>query len=481
MGKHGKVWIVGAGPGAPGLITVRGQQLLRKADVVLFDRLVNPAILSWARDGAELLDVGKMPGGRRTEQETICGLLSQKAKKGLRVVRLKGGDPFVFGRGGEEAIWLAQRNIPFEVVPGVTSGIAVPAAAGIPVTHRGVSTEVAFQIGARAKGSVEGKTLVGFMSVEGLGTFLRESMECGFTKSSPMALIEQGTLPTQKTLFSTVGRMLEGAKKMKIRPPAIVVVGDVVALRHQIGRQSKGKLSGQRVILTVSSALAKGWREVFEEEGAEVWEMPMTQIQEIPMKHGWERDLKNATWIAFTSGAGVRALLHAVGDIRKLAGKRVAVVGPSTAQICRQHGLGVDFIGPGPGATALAKHWPGKKDQGVLHCAGSAEEGVLLDALQKRGFSVKRILMYRNIAPPRPPKVILQKLQTDGAEWVVFASGTSAERFHRLMGKSWATGTKTAVIGESTAQTARQAGWKVVAKSKDVSARAVLSAMLKAR
>jgi uroporphyrinogen III methyltransferase/synthase len=273
--------------------------------------------------------------------------------------------------------------------------------------------------------------------------------------------------------------MLEGAKKMKIRPPAIVVVGDVVALRHQIGRQSKGKLSGQRVILTVSSALAKGWREVFEEEGAEVWEIPMTQIREIPKSKSWERDLKQTDWIALTSGAGVRAMIQVVADIRKLAAKKIAVVGPSTAEICRKNGLGVDFVGRGPGAMSLAKHWPGQKDEAVLHCTGSAEEGVLLDALQKRGFSVKRILMYRNIAPPRPPKVILQKLQTDGAEWVVFASGTAAERFHRLMGKSWATGIKTAVIGESTAKTARKAGWKVVAMAKDVSARAVLSAMLK--
>ena len=479
MGKHGKVWIVGAGPGAPGLITVRGQQLLQNADVVLFDRLVNPAILTWVRDGAELLDVGKMPGGRRTEQETICGLLSRKAKKGLRVVRLKGGDPFVFGRGGEEAIWLAQRNIPFEVVPGVTSGVAVPAAAGIPITHRGVSTEVAFQIGAKAKGSVEGKTLVGFMSVEGLETFLQEAMECGFTQTSPVSLIEKGTLPNQKTLFSTVGRMLKDAKKMKIRPPAIVVVGNVVSLRHQIGRQSKGRLSGQRVILTVSSALANGWRGVFEEEGAEVWEIPMTQIREIPKSKSWERDLKQTDWIALTSGAGVRAMIQVVADIRKLAAKKIAVVGPSTAEICRKNGLGVDFVGPGPGAMSLAKHWPGRKDEAVLHCTGSAEEGVFLGALQKRGFSVKRILMYRNIAPTRPPKVVLEKLQTDGAHWVVFASGTGADRFQKLMGKSWASHTKAAVIGNSTAKTARSVGWKVVAVAKDVSARAVLSAMLK--
>jgi uroporphyrinogen-III synthase len=197
------------------------------------------------------------------------------------------------------------------------------------------------------------------------------------------------------------------------------------------------------------------------------------------MKHGWKRDLKNATWIAFTSGAGVRALLHAVGDIRKLAAKKIAVVGSSTAEICQKNGLGVDFVGPGPGAMSLAKHWPGKKDQGVLHCTGGAEEGVLVGALQKRGFSVKRILMYRNIAPTRPPKVILQKLQTDGTEWVVFASGTAAERFHRMMGKSWATRIKTAVIGESTAKIARKAGWRVVAKAKDVSAQAVLSAILR--
>jgi len=481
VGKHGKVWIVGAGPGDPGLMTVKGRQLLQNADVVLFDRLVNPAILTWARAGAELLDVGKMPKGRRTDQETICGLLSQKAKKGLRVVRLKGGDPFVFGRGGEEAIWLAQKNIPFEVVSGVTAGVAVAAVAGIPITHRGVSTEVAFRIGAKAKGSVEGKTLVGYMSVEGLGDFLQEAMECGFTRSSPVALIQKGTLPGQKTLFSTIGKVLKGAKKMKIEAPAIVVVGNVVSLRHQIGRQSKGRLSGQRVILTVSSNLARGWREVLEEEGAEVWEIPMTLIQEIPLSQGWQKDLKKTVWIALTSGAGVRALVHSVGDVRKLFAKKIAVVGPSTAEICRQNGLGVDFIGPGPGAVSLAKHWPGDRDEAVLHCAGSEEEGALLGSLQSRGFSVKRILMYQNGVPSRPPKVVLEKLQADGADWVVFASGTAAERFQKLMGRSWATKTKTAVIGPSTAQVARKVGWKVVATAKDVSARSVLLAMLDSR
>ena len=479
MGRQGKVWIVGAGPGDPGLITLRGRQVLQQADVVLFDRLVNPAILLWAREGAELWDVGKMPGGRRTEQETICRLLSRKANKGLSVVRLKGGDPFVFGRGGEEAIWLAQKNIPFEVVPGVTSGVSVPASVGIPITHRGVSTEVAFQIGAKSRGSIEGKTLVGYMSVEGLKPFLQEAIECGFTMNSPVAMIQNGTLPSQKTLFSSVGRLLQESKRPRIQSPAIVVVGDVVSLRHQVGRQSKGRLSGKRVILTVSFALAKGWREVFEAEGAEVWEIPMTRIQESPMRKSWEKNLMQADWIALTSGAGVRALIHAVVDIRKLAEKKIAVVGPSTAQICRQHGLGLDFVGPGPGAISLAKHWPGAKHEKVLHCTGSAEEGVLLRSLKKRGFSAKRCVMYQNTTPAKPPRAVMDHLQREGADWIVFASGTAAERFQRLMGRWWARQIRAAVIGESTAATARRSGWWVVAKAKDVSARAVLSAMLK--
>lgn len=479
MGKCGKVWIVGAGPGDPGLITVKGRQALRKADVVLFDRLVNPAILLWARKGSELMDVGKMPGGQRTEQKNICRHLLQKANQGLRVVRLKGGDPFVFGRGGEEAIYLAQKKIPFEVIPGITAGVAVPGANGIPVTHRGVSTEVALRIGAKAKGSVEGKTLVGYMSVEGLGAFLQEAMAGGFARSSPVALIQKGTLPSQKMIFSTIGQLLSGAKGPRIEPPAIVVVGNVVSLRHRIHRQSKGRLSGRRVILTVSSALAHGWRDVFEEEGAEVWEIPMTQIQEIPVSQDWKRKLNQSDWIALTSGAGVRALIHAVADLRKLAAKKIAVVGPSTARICEQHGLGVDFIGRGQGVVALAKDWPGKKEEVVLHCTGNAEEGILRNTLARRGFIVKRSVMYRNTEPPKPSRVILDLFRKEGADWIVFASGTAAKRFQRLMGKPWANQIKAAVIGDSTARASRQAGWRVVAKAKDVSARAVLSAMLK--
>lgn len=479
MGKHGKVWIVGAGPGDPGLITLRGRQLLQKADVVLFDRLVNPAILTWTRDGAELLDVGKFPHGRRTEQQAICRLLAQKAKKGLKVVRLKGGDPFVFGRGGEEALELARSRIPFEVVPGVTSGVAVPATVGIPVTHRGISTEVTFQIGARAKGSVLGKTLVGYMAVEGLGGFLQEAAVRGFPSNTPVAVIQQGTLPDQKAVFSTIGRLRRDLLKIKIQPPSIVVVGNVVALRHLIGRQAKGRLSGQRVVLTVSTNLMRGWREVFEAEGAEVWELPMTQIHETAVSKGWEKDFQKSKWLVFTSGAGVRALLHAVRDIRRLGDKKIAVVGAATAAICHQHGLGVDFVGPGPGATALAEHWPGTFNDEVLHCTGSAEEGGFRSVMQKRGYLVRRSVLYRNMAPSRPPKVVLERLHQEGANWVVFASGTAAERLQGWMGRAWAAATPTAVIGDTTAKTARKAGWKVSALAKDVSAGAVLSAMLK--
>lgn len=205
----------------------------------------------------------------------------------------------------------------------------------------------------------------------------------------------------------------------------------------------------------------------------------MTQIHETAVSKGWEKDFQKSKWLVFTSGAGVRALLHAVRDIRRLGDKKIAVVGAATAAICHQHGLGVDFVGPGPGATALAEHWPGTFNDEVLHCTGSAEAGGFRSVMQKRGYLVRRSVLYRNMAPSRPPKVVLERLHQEGANWVVFASGTAAERLQGWMGRAWAAATPTAVIGDTTAKTARKAGWKVSALAKDVSAGAVLSAMLK--
>ena len=477
MAKEGKVWLVGAGPGDPGLLTLKGRAVLGRADVVFFDRLVNPGILAWAKPGAEFMDVGKAPGGKRTEQDVIGKSLIVAARAGKQVVRLKGGDPFVFGRGGEEAEALARAGIPFEVVPGVTAGVAVPAVEGIPVTQRGLSTEVVFKVGARAEGSVSGRTLVGYMSVEGLGEFLGKAVESGFSPETPAALISKGTCRGQKTLVSSVAKLAMDAKRAGIRAPAVVVVGGVVSLRKWIGQQSRGRLAGQRVVLTVSEALGKGWRQRFEEHGAEVWELPMTKIVHLKPKGFWKKEVERSKWIVLTSGSGVRALPGILGDARKLAGKKIAVVGRSTAEILQSIGLKADFVGPGPGAEAMVRVWPGKKTEPVLHLAGNEEGEGFSRLLTAKGFRVKRLVVYRNEGPKSLAAPVREALAREGADWVVFASGTAAERFRRLVPK-WAYEPKAAVIGPATARKAKASGWRVKAISQTPSGEAVLASIL---
>ena len=477
MGRVGKVWLVGAGPGDPGLLTLKGREVLRWADVIFYDRLVNPGILVWARSGAEVVDVGKEPGGKRVEQPDICRGLIQAARKGKEVVRLKGGDPFVFGRGGEEAESLAKAGIPFEVVPGVTAGVAAPAVEGIPVTHRGLSTELVFKIGSRAEGSVSGRTLVGYMSVEGLGEFLGKAVESGFSPETPAALISRGTCRGQRTFVSTVARLAVDAKRAGIRAPAVVVVGGVVALRKWIGKQSRGRLAGKRVVLTASEALGKGWREIFEEHGAEVWELPMTKIVQLKPKSFWKKEVEISKWIVLTSGSGVRALPGIVGDARKLAGKKIAVVGRLTAEILKSIGLRSDFIGPGPGAEAMVRVWPGKKTEPVLHLTGNEEGEGFSRLLTAKGFRVKRLVVYRNEGPKQLARPVREALRQEGADWVIFASGTAAERFRRLVPR-WPVEPKVAVIGPATARKARASGWRVKAISQTPSGEAVLASIL---
>ena len=425
-----------------------------------------------------MADVGKEPGGKRTGQEVIGKKMIQAARSGKRVVRLKGGDPFLFGRGGEEAEALAKAGISFEVVPGVTAGVAAPAVEGIPVTHRGLSTELVFKIGARAEGSVSGRTLVGYMSVEGLKNFLEKAVESGFSPETPAAVISRGTCRGQKTLVSTVADLAMEAKRAGIRPPAVVVVGGVVALRKWIGQQNRGRLAGQRVVLTVSEALGKGWRQRFEEHGAEVWEIPMTKITHLTPRNSWKKEVKRSDWIVLTSGAGVRALPEIVGDARKLAGKKIAVVGQSTAEILKSIGLRADFVGPGPGSEALVKVWPGKKSDFVLHLAGNEEGEGFARQLARKGFPVKRLVVYRNEGPKTVAKPVREALAKEGADWVVFASGTAAERFRRLAPR-WPTEPKVAVIGPATARKAARVGWDVRCLSKQVSATGVVQAILR--
>jgi uroporphyrinogen III methyltransferase/synthase len=268
------------------------------------------------------------------------------------------------------------------------------------------------------------------------------------------------------------------AKRAGIRAPAVVVVGGVVALRKWMGRQSRGRLAGQRVILTVSEALGKGWREVFEKEGAEVWELPMTEIRHLEPKASWVGSIIKTKWVVFTSGAGVRSLPGILGDLRKLAGKKIAVVGRSTAAILQSIGLKADHIGPGPGGEALAKAWPGKREDPVLHITGNGEGGGFARLLIRQRFAVKRLVVYRNEGPQKLVKPVREALGREGADWVVFASGTAAERFRRLVPR-WQVEPKVAVIGPATGRAARAIGWHVKTTAPKPSSLAVLASILR--
>ena len=477
MSKMGKVWLVGAGPGDPGLFTQRGKGILSRADVILYDRLVNAGILLWAREGAKFIDAGKTPNGKKMEQGEIHRLLVKHARFGKKVVRLKGGDPFVFGRGGEEAETLAKAKIPFEVVPGVTAGIAAPGYAGIPVTQRGMSTEAVFRIGNRAEGSVSGKTLVGYMSVEGLEDFLLRAMNQGFAQKTPAALIASGTCCGHRVLVATVGTLARAAKKARMRAPAVVVVGTVVSLRKKLSWWEKRPLAGERIILTASESLRKGWREEMEDQGAEVWEIPMTRTNPLPPQKSWKEKIGNADWLVFTSAAGVRAFPGVVRDWRKIGHCKIAAVGRSTAEVLRSIGLLPDWIGRGPGSRELVKGWPREAKGRILHLTGDAGNGELIDLFRKKGFSAERLVIYQNSGTGPLPHPVRQALSKSGADWVVFASGTAAERFRKAV-PNWSREPKVVAIGPATARLARHAGWRVRAVAHEPSAAGVLDAIL---
>jgi len=478
MSKEVKVWLVGAGPGSPGLLTIRARDVLSRAEVVLYDRLVNPAVFTWAPETTKWIDAGKTPRGRRMEQSEIHRLLLQYAKKGKRVVRLKGGDPFVFGRGGEEAQALSQARIPFEVVPGITSGIAAPAFAGIPITQRGLSSEVTFRIGTQAEGSTTGKTLVGYMTVEGLGEFLLRAQNLGFSRTTPAGLIGSGTCHNQKTVFGTINDLAEKAKKSGVGAPAIVVVGPVVDLRRELAWWENRPLAGKRVILTMSRSLRSGWRERLEGLGAEVWELPMSKIELVPPQKSWIPIIQRSDWLVFTSSAAVRAFPGAIGDLRKVARAKFAVVGKATAEVLRSIGFQPDWVGPGPGGEALARSWPKKACGSILHFTGSIGDGKFASLLRASGRVVRKIVIYKNSEAFSVPDPVGRALKQEGAEWVVFASGSAAVRFRQLF-PVWRNGEpRVVVIGPATAKAARSSGWKRIVQSSEASVEGCLRTML---
>ncbi len=446
------VFLVGAGPGDPGLMTVRSRELIAAADVILYDRLIPPGALDGARADAELIYVGKIGGGAQMPQEEIDRLLIQYGTGPRTVVRLKGGDPFVFGRGGEEALVLRAAGIPFEIVPGITAGISAPAYAGIPVTHREIASGVAFVTG-HEDGSLDWDalaafpgTLVFYMGVKALPRIASSLIAGGRPASQPVAVVERGTLPGQRTVVSTLAEIAVDAAG--IRAPAITLVGDVAALRSEISWLESRPLFGRTVAVTRARAQASALAARLRDLGAGVIEAPTIRTQSLDVSMP---DITTYDLLCVTSPNGAHELFRHLRDARALAGVRVAAMGPGTARALREHGIEADIVPARAVAEGLVEALADVPVSRVLIARASEGRDVLIDALRARGASVDVLSLYETVAEP-----LEDPAAAAAADYLLFTSGSSV-RFYVEAGGSLA-GPRLVSIGPATSDELRAHG-----------------------
>jgi uroporphyrinogen III methyltransferase/synthase len=478
------VYLVGAGPGDPGLLTRRGEELLRRADVVVYDRLAAPALLELAPPTAELVDVGKAPGRAAMTQEEINALLVARAKDGKAVVRLKGGDPFVFGRGGEEAEACASASVPFAVVPGVTSAIAAPAYAGIPVTHRGVSTHVTFVTGHEDPSKDEsdtdwealaraGGTLVVLMGAGRIGVIAKALLAGGLDEATPVAAVRWGTRPEQRTVRATLATIADAG----VEAPSAIVVGDVAAL--DLSWFERAPLFGRRVVVTRAREQASELRARLEALGAEVVELPSIRIEPIDFS---VPDLAHYTWLVFTSANGVEAFFErglAVADLdaRALAPVRVAAIGPGTADALRQRGIRPDLVPERFVAEALVDGFPAGPGRVLLARAETARD-VLPAGLEDKGYTVDILPVYRTTPAPADPAQVA-RIHAGEVDAMTFTSSSTVENFCAAVG-ALSTQPFVVSIGPVTSETARARGLRVDAEADPHTIDGLIEALLAA-
>lgn len=470
---YGPVFLVGAGPGDPGLLTVRGLLLLQSADVVVYDFLIDPGLLKEAPVAAERLYVGKRGRSDYIPQSEINAILIEKAKAGKRVVRLKGGDPFLFGRGGEEALALKTAGIFFEVVPGVSSATAVSAYAGIPLTDRDCATSVILVSGYEAKGkpapavdwsalAKSSGTLVVFMGVSRLTEITGELLKGGMKPETPAALIQWGTRPFQKTAVATLATIVQVVEQAGLRPPALLVIGQVVSLRGQLNWFEEKPLFGKRVVLTRGEGEARESARLLSERGAQVIEFPTIEILPPESFEAFDRSLdrrKDYDWVLFTSGHAVESFftrLFARGmDVRALGDLKIGVVGEKTALKLRDYGLVPDAIPEDTTQEGLLEilKKKGIAKKSVWFPAASEVRPVLAQGLRELKCEVDHVPVYRTVCPKAPAIPPNELFSIDQPlNWVLFTSASTVKNFVTLVGSDVlkalvASGTKFAAIG----------------------------------
>lgn len=487
----GKVYLVGAGPGDPALITVKGLRCLEKADLVVYDRLMDPSLLEAAPQSAQRVFVGKERGRQAMTQKEINDLLVRRANAGEVVVRLKGGDPFVFGRGGEEALALTQNGVPFEVVPGVTSAIAAPAYAGIPLTHRGKASSFTVVSGSEDPSKPEssvswealartGGTLVVMMGWAPLESILATLAQNGRAATTPVALVQWGTWPGQVTITGTLENIVSRGRDAGLEPPVVAVIGDVVDLRRQTSWFDNRPLFGKKVLITRSRTQASTLRSSLEELGARAIELPTIEIA--PLEDLTELDevvsgLARFHWVFFTSANAVDAVFARIHrqqlDARALGSAKIGAIGPATAAALAGRGLTADFVPARSVSEEVLAELSGRDWAGVAVLLPGSDIGTdtLAQGLAALGASVERVAAYRTITPTGAAKQARTALER-GVDAATFTSSSTVHNLLKMLdGDRAALESSTiACIGPATAATARGLGLRVdlVAKNHNV-------------
>ncbi len=487
MTTQGKVYLVGAGPGDPGLITVKGLECIQNAEVIIYDYLASPALLKYAPKNVELIYVGKKGGDHTLPQDGINALIAEKAGQGKIVTRLKGGDPFIFGRGGEEAEILVNAGIPFEIVPGVTSAIAAPAYAGIPLTHREFTSTVAFVTGhedpTKDESSIDWAslakgigTIVFLMGVKNLPNIVRHLTENGMNPETPVALVRWGTTSEQVTLTGTLENIAERVKAAGLKAPAIIVVGEVVKLRDTLKWFENRPLMGKRIVVTRAREQASDLLKQLSDLGADCLECPTIKV--MPPEDWTRMDaaidrLSDYDWIVFTSVNGVKFFFNRLfekgKDVRALHKMHTASIGPATAKKLLEFGLNSDIVPETFQAESVAEAFKNESIKGKKILLPRAEEArpVLPVELAKMGATVDEVTAYCTKQDSENAEMLVSGLAEKSIHIVTFTSSSTVKNFRKLLPagdaefKQLMQGVTVASIGPITSDTAKELGFDV--------------------
>ncbi|SKC75590.1 uroporphyrinogen-III C-methyltransferase [Maledivibacter halophilus] len=497
----GKVYLVGAGPGDYKLITLKGLECIEKADVILYDRLINPKLLKYAKKKAEIIYAGKAPNAHSYSQEEISQLILDKALEGNVVTRLKGGDPFVFGRGGEEALLLAENNVNFEIVPGITSAISVPAYAGIPVTHRNISSSFHVITGHEdpekersslnyeTLGKLKG-TLIFLMGVKNIENICENLIKNGQSPKRPVAVIRKGTTTEQEIVTGNLKNIADRVKEKNLKNPAIIVVGDVVNLSKCLSWIDKRVLFGKRVLVTRTRLQVSKLSEKIEALGGEAIEFPTIEITPNDDYTKLDKaigEIGKYKWIIFTSVNGVKYFLNRMKklrvDVRTIKGAKICAIGPATAGKLNEMGFLVEYIPEEYKAEGLIEILKDRIEEGdnILLPRADIARKVLEEKLIKLGANVDNVAVYNTIIPRYERGELANILKNKIIDIITFTSSSTARNFFKILGKenlNLLDNINIAAIGPITAKTAKELGMNVEIEAKEYTIDGLVEAII---